>query len=290
MLPDDVHETLADRVNGTIQEHEPVGGGCIASAGRLVTSEGPYFLKWAEEDAGQTFEAEAAGLRALREAGSALVVPEVLAAQDADGEPGFLLTEWIETGQQPRDFWQEFGEELAALHRPEEERPYGFEQDNFIGELPQRNDDHERWPVFFRKERLLPQAEIARERGYWNADWDDALDKVLARLDELLPEEPPASTLHGDLWSGNFMMAANGEPALFDPATYYGHRETDLAMTELFGGFRKSFYEAYRAAWSLEPGYEDRRAVYNLYHLINHLNHFGRSYAGRVERTLQRFA
>ncbi len=278
-------------ITGTVRRAEPVGGGCIANATRLDASGGTFFLKWADGEAGRTFEAEAAGLRALRAAGSLLVVPEVAEAEDAAGsEPGFLLTDWVEAGQPDGPFWTGFGEALAALHRhTEQEGRYGFERANFIGRLPQTNDWRAGWPDFFRSQRLAPQIERARSSGRWRSGWDALADRLLVRLGDLLPADPSASILHGDLWSGNFIAAATGRAALIDPAAYFGHREADLAMTELFGGFDGRFYDAYRAAWPLEPGYAERREVYNLYHLVNHLNHFGAGYAGGVERVLRRF-
>jgi fructosamine-3-kinase len=276
---------------GAVRRAAPVGGGCIANATRLDAEQGRFFLKWSGGEAGRTFEAEAAGLRALRAADSPLRVPDVLAAETADpSRPGFLLMEWVESGSPGDGFWTDFGRALARLHRhTSADGRYGFERANFIGRLPQRNDWRERWPDFFRSQRLAPQFERARTSGRWNAAWDDPADRLLARLDDLLPADPPASVLHGDLWSGNFLAASDGRAALIDPATYFGHRETDLALAELFGGFDGRFFEAYRAAWPPEPGYPTRREVYNLYHLVNHLNHFGEGYAGGVERTLRRF-
>lgn len=288
-FPAAVAEALRPHV-GEVGRAEPVGGGCIANATRIEVGGARYFLKWSGGEAGATFEAEAAGLRAIREGSSSLLIPDVLTARNADGEPGFLLMEWVEPGVQTGGFWGRFGEGLVGLHRcTSGDGRYGFASDNFIGRLPQRNDWQATWPDFFRSQRLEPQIALARERGRWQRSWDALAERLLDRLSALLPEAPPASVLHGDLWSGNFLASEDGRAALIDPAAYYGHREADLAMTELFGGFEARFYDAYRAAWPLESGYEDRREVYNLYHLINHLNHFGTGYAGGVERTLRRF-
>ncbi len=302
-LPAAVADAIRPHV-GAVRSAEPVGGGCIVHATRVEAGGATYFLKWSEDEAGRTFEAEAAGLRALRdaarnEAGSPLLVPEVLAAENAVHlRPGFLLMAWIEPGRKDAGFWQRFGEGLAALHRHTAPNGrYGFGRDNFIGRLRQPNAWHDRWPDFFGSRRLEPQIEMAREQARWNAAWSRPADRLLGRLGDLLPAAPPASVLHGDLWSGNVLAASEPVPApagsraaLIDPAVYVGHRETDLALTELFGGFGRPFYDAYRTAWPLEPGYEERRAVYNLYHLLNHLNHFGAGYAAGVERTLRRFS
>lgn len=289
-LPEPIAERVRDVV-GEVRRAEAVGGGCIANATRVEAGAGTFFLKWADGEAGRTFEAEAAGLRALRSADAPLVVPEVLAVEDAAGErPGFLLMDWVEAGRPSAPFWTGFGEGLAALHRHAEPAGrYGFGQSNFIGRLPQPNDWRADWPAFFRSQRLAPQIAMARGSGRWRSGWDAPANVLLARLDDLLPADPPASVLHGDLWSGNFLPTSIGRAALIDPAAYFGHREADLALTELFGGFDGRFYDAYRAAWPLAPGYAERREVYNLYHLLNHLNHFGAGYAGGVERVLRRF-
>lgn len=290
MLPDRLTEVIAPHLEGTIQEQSAVSGGCISNACRVQTTARSYFVKWSEGRAARTFEPEAEGLEALDAAGSPLAVPSAIAAQGAtERHPGFLITEWMETGSQSPDFWEHFGRGLAALHRHVANQ-YGFERDNYIGELPQSNTQHDAWPSFVREERLAPQVRRAREQGRWQTSWDEGLEALYRKLPEIVPAKPPASILHGDLWKGNFMVTNQGTAALIDPAAYYGHREADLAMTELFGGFRPSFYEAYRSEWSLEPGYDIRKEVYNLYHLINHLNHFGAGYASSVRSTLQRFA
>lgn len=289
MLPEALSQALRPHLGAAIRKHASVGGGCIANASRLETDEGTYFLKWGRGEVAQTLPAEAAGLRALRGARSPLFVPDVRAVQaETEEAPGFLLMAWIEEGTRGTDFWEAFGQGLAALHRHTAER-YGFDVDNFIGRLPQQNAWEPSWAAFFRAYRLEPQAAMARERGRWSSDWNAPFEALLDQLGALLPEQPPASVLHGDLWSGNFLVEVSGRAALIDPAAYYGHREADLAMTELFGGFSAPFCAAYREAWPLEPGYERRREVYNLYHLINHLNHFGQSYAGSVARILKRF-
>lgn len=290
MLPQALEQALKTVLGRPIRRVVPVGGGCIAQACRVETDQGEYFLKWGSFEVARTFPAEAVGLRALRRAESSLLIPEVVAWGEAgSNRPGFLLMEWIEPGQPGSRFWEYFGEALAQLHQYWGPR-YGFEQDNFIGRMPQENTWEEDWPTFFWQHRLQPQVRWARQRRRWERSWDRWLERLEARLSELLPANPPASILHGDLWSGNFMVTVDGRAALIDPAVYYGDRETDLAMTELFGGFDARFYAAYRAAWPLAPGYEERRALYNLYHLINHLNLFGSGYAAAVAQTLRRFA
>jgi fructosamine-3-kinase len=286
MIPDSLRETLEDRLDVTIDSVAAVGGGCIANACRVETDGAPFFLKYGDAEVARTFPGEAAGLEALDAADSPLTVPSVVeTAAPTDDRPGFLVMGWINSGREGRRFWERFGEGLAELHRHAAEE-YGFDRDNYIGQSPQPNEWMDEWPAFFRSQRLEPQVQMARERGRWQSSWNRPLEALYRRLPEILPEAPEPSVLHGDLWKGNFMVTAVGEPAIIDPATYYGHREADLAMTELFGGFQDRFYDAYRSAWALEPGYETRRDIYNLYHLINHLNLFGAGYAGSVERTL----
>ena len=292
MIPAGVAEALRPHT-GAVRRATPVGGGCIAHAARVEAERGRFFLKWAEEEAGKTFAAEAEGLRLLGDvAGPDLVVPAVLAAQVAAVAPGFLLLDWIDTGRPERSDWARFGAALAALHRAGAPSgyggPYGLGDDNWIGSKPQRNGWCASWPTFFGEQRLRAQAETVQQRGAWNARWDRPLDRLIARLPDLLPAAPPPSVLHGDLWGGNALATADGRFALVDPAVYVGHREADLATTELFGGFDAAFYDGYRAAWPLDPGYAERRAVYNLFHLINHLTH-GPGYTASVDRVLRPF-
>ncbi len=289
-LPESLRTELESRLDAPIDQVVAVSGGCIANASRLETDDTAYFLKWGPDEVSRTFPGEAAGLEALAAADSDLEVPSIVEVETPDDDrPGFLVMGWINTGRQGRRFWETFGRGLAQIHRHTAEA-YGFEQDNFIGRLPQSNAWMESWPAFVREHRLEPQVEMARERGRWQSEWNRPLEALYRRLDDLLPASPPASVLHGDLWKGNFMVTAIGTPALIDPATYYGHREADLAMTELFGGYEAPFYDAYREAWPLESGYETRREIYNLYHLVNHLNHFGAGYANSVASTLRTFA
>jgi len=290
MLPDPLRDTIEDRLGASIAQCTSVSGGCIANASRLETDDAPYFLKWGDANVARTFPGEAAGLEAMADADTSLAIPEVVEHDTPDGDrPGFLVMDWINAGRKGRRFWQSFGAGLAEMHRHTGEE-YGFSMDNYIGQLPQSNTWMTSWPAFFREERLAPQVEMAREKGRWRSDWDRPLDALYRHLENLLPAHPPPSVVHGDLWKGNFMVNAVGTAVLIDPATYYGHREVDLAMSELFGGYDEAFYAAYREAWPLESGYEERREIYNLYHLINHLNHFGAGYANGVASTLQRFA
>jgi fructosamine-3-kinase len=235
----------------------------------------PCFRKANEARFADAFAAEAQGLAALRAAG--VRAPEPLAFGVQAGE-AYLLVEYLELRKDGD--WQALGRMLAAQHRRHGTR-FGWARDNFIGATPQQNGWLADWPTFFTERRLAPQLRLALENGF-------RLEP--GNVVELLAQHrPQPSLLHGDLWSGNAGFLADGSPVLFDPAVYYGDREADLAMTELFGGFPKAFYAAYEAAYPLEPGYALRKHLYNLYHLLNHLLHFGEGYAAGVERTLGRY-
>jgi protein-ribulosamine 3-kinase len=286
-LPSTLRDTL-EPILGDIVCERLLGGGCIANATRIDTTAGAFFLKWSGGTAGQTFEAEAAGLDALRKATDWIRIPDVISVSGPNGDvSGYLVLEFIEEGSPGPDFWRLFGEGLAAMHGVEGDA-YGFAQDNFIGRLPQKNAWMEAWPEFFRDMRLLPQVEMARANDSWKSRWDKPMNRLLAALPDILPQSPTRSTLHGDLWSGNYLIDSEGRAVLIDPAAYYGDRETDLAMMQLFGGFDRQLFTAYEAAWPLSDGHEYRQEIYRLYHLINHLNHFGGSYAGSVEGALRR--
>jgi fructosamine-3-kinase len=205
----------------------------------------------------------------------------------SEPDAAFLALEWIETrlSSDPARFDRNFGEGLAALHQsvPLEDIGFGLSQPNYIGLLPQRNDPLPDWSAFYRERRLLPQIEMARERGHLPERRERMLMQVVERLETLLDglDSRPA-LLHGDLWSGNFLTAGD-EPVLLDPAVYYGEREMEIAYMELFGGFPPGVPAAYQAAYPLEPGYARRRPLHQLYPLLNHLNHFGETYGPEVD-------
>ncbi|HSU15554.1 fructosamine kinase family protein [Longimicrobium sp.] len=283
-LPDAVRASVARQV-GAIRSVTPVGGGCISEAYRLETADGPVFLKHHPEAPAGMFAAEADGLRALRAAaGDALRIPAVLAIGDA-----WIALEWLEPGPRGRGFGERLGRGLAALHRARSPGGWGWEAPNWIGSLPQENAPAASWSGFWRDRRLVPQfrqaADAGRDTGP-RREWDRLFDRLPALLAEA--EEDGPSLLHGDLWGGNVLSAA-GDPALIDPAVYRGHREADLAMTELFGGFDAAFHAAYEEAWPLRPGYrEARRGIYQLYYLLVHVTLFGGGYAGQALSTLRR--
>jgi len=273
-----------------------VRGGDINRCALITLSTGGrLFLKENPDAPPGMFAAEAAGLEALRSA-EACRVPDTIAVGSAatrDGavDSSYLLLEYIEQGGETPQFWERFGTELAQLHRwrSPDFIHFGFPEDNFIGLTPQPNGSSEQWIPFFRDERLGYQVQLAESRGLLSGEMHNALGRVMDRLDSLLIEPETPSLLHGDLWSGNFLAAVSGEPVLIDPAVSCGHREADLAMTQLFGGFDPRFYEAYAEALPLEPGYAERKPIYNLYHLLNHLNLFGRTYEESIRQVLRKY-
>ena len=282
------------RGSGTdIASSEPVGGGCINPSARIELADGDaFFLKW-NADRPDLFEPEAAGLRALARTdpdseGEGIRVPEVVGVGRGEEGPGWLLLEYIPQGSPGPEYGRRLGRGLAALHRRRDEG-WGWERDNFIGSLPQSNESRPTWSEFWAEERLRPQLRRAREQGHLRES-GDAWEELFRRMDGLVgpAEEDGPSLLHGDLWSGNVYPGPSGEPVLIDPAVYRGHREVDLAMTELFGGFPGDFYRAYREVRPTASGYEERRrALYQLYYLLVHVNLFGSGYVGRTMRALR---
>ncbi|MFW5828531.1 MAG: fructosamine kinase family protein [Alkalispirochaeta sp.] len=284
-----VGQVVGDGV--AIRSERSVGGGMINDARQLLLTNGAsLFLKVNSRTHSDLFMEEARGLLALREAEGPRV-PAPLGLFEAEDHQ-YLLMEWIPTGRPTGDFWTRFGRALARLHRSNRETRCGFSQDNHIGTTKQPNGWLVSWHEFFGERRLLFQIELAREQGRADAAMEQGVRRIITKLPDLIPtvDEGGASVLHGDLWGGNYMVSDANEPVLIDPAVYYGHREADLAMTQLFGGFSPAFYEAYEAEWPLVPGYEQRRDIYNLYHLLNHLNLFGGSYAGSCRAIIRRFS
>lgn len=255
-----------------------LAGGDINDAFAIELADGrSIFVKSHANAPEGFFEAEARGLGWLAEAGC-LATPKVLACSS---HPAFLALELMQGGRRVSDFDDRLGRGLAALHRfgaPS----FGLDHDNFIGRLPQSNRAHDDWPTFYGQERLLPQIEMAARRGLLAGSLRRRLDALLDRLEELCgPSEPP-SRLHGDLWGGNLHRTADGLPALIDPAVYGGHREVDLAMMRLFGGFSSRVFSAYAEAWPLAKGAEERVPLYQLYPVLVHVNLFGGGYVSQV--------
>lgn len=265
---------------------QPVSGGDISDAYRLSGVSGDFFFKVNRRpDAERMFGVEAKSLQLLGRSG-VIRTPTVVWTGALEEGAGLLL-EFMESKRpNPADLFN-FGQALARMHQ-QSGSEFGWHQDNFIGPLDQSNRAHPDWPAFYGRERLLPQIKMARQGGLLSAREVPQEDHLLEILKKHLPEISPG-LVHGDLWSGNYLIAADGRACLIDPAVYYGHGEVDLAMSRLFGGFGPEFYRGYHEICPPEPGYEDRQDIYQLYYLLVHLNLFGRSYHGAVSRILQRY-
>jgi protein-ribulosamine 3-kinase len=273
----------------TIRRAAAVAGGCISPTARIETDSGDtFFLKYGASGlpAG-LLDAEAAGLRALARA-DAVRVPQVVGV-GGEGSSVWLLMEWLEPGPARGRTWTELGRGLAALHQHRAAR-FGAETANFIGSLPQQNTPHDDWAAFWRTRRLEPQLRTAVQAGLLDGRDRARFARLFDHLeDSLAPaRDDGPSLLHGDLWNGNVHPMDDGSAALIDPSAYHGHREVDLAMADLFGGFPPAFRSAYEEVWPLAPGYAPRRrAIYQLYYLLVHVNLFGRSYVGRTRGVLE---
>lgn len=264
-----------------IRRSRDVGGGCINRAFAIDDSERCYFVKVNDTPAcAGMLRAEADGLRELA-ASNSVRVPEPLCDGSFNGH-SYLVMEYLELGGNDSNASERLGEQLARMHHHYADR-HGWSTDNTIGLTPQINTPQKHWADFFCQQRLAYQFELAHNNGYHGHLLDNGM-RLLEVVSALLEHYPKPSLLHGDLWSGNYGICRDGQPALFDPAVYYGDRETDIAMTELFGGFPARFYHAYWHHYPQTPGYAARKTLYNLYHILNHLNLFGGSYYSQAER------
>lgn len=259
----------------------PVGGGSVNHAYALVDGNRAYFVKLNEAVRVAMFEAEALGLRQIAET-QTIRVPQPIGWGTEQGS-AYLVLEWLDLGYGTHRSWQDMGTQLAAMHRFTSDKGFGWQQNNTIGFIPQHNPWTPSWVEFFTEHRLRYQLQRATQQGghFPNAE------RLLAHIPELLAGHLPSPALvHGDLWSGNAAVTQLEEPVILDPAAYFGDREVDLAMTELFGTFPSDFYRAYHHAFPLEPGYDRRKVLYNLYHILNHFNQFGGSYEQQANRMI----
>jgi fructosamine-3-kinase len=294
-----------------LRDQENVSGGMISRTARVTSERGEYLLKWGGQGLARFFEVEARGLELLA-AAQAVRVPAVLAWRDLPSDEretmndeslartsssfiadrsSFILLEWLPTPPHAdrQAAFERLGRQLAALHRVTAPA-FGLDHDNYLGIIPQPNGWMASWAAFYRERRLRAQGELARRNGYLPKQRQHRLEQLLDRLDTWLGgHTPPPALLHGDLWAGNVLVGPGGTPALIDPAVAYGDRELELAYTALFGGFPAAFYRAYQEAWPLPDGWQERRGLYDLYHLLNHLNHFGERYSMHVDQVLRRY-
>lgn len=278
-----IENLLSKKLNKQVKvlDSKPLSGGCINRAERMKTSSGDFCIKFnSKKQYPGMFEAEGKGLELLASAG-AITVPGVVGV-GSSGDLSFLVLEFISSGVIARGFWEDFGRSMAALHLVRATK-FGLDHGNYIGSLSQSNAQSGLWPNFFIQQRLEPQVQMANIPTATK----NMFEQLYSRMDSLFPDEPPA-LLHGDLWSGNYMVGPDGKPVIIDPAVYYGNREMDLGMTRLFGGFDSAFYAAYNEEYPLEPGWEDRLDICNLYPLMVHVNLFGGGYLAQVQSILSR--
>lgn len=288
MLPLNLKASLESHLGTAIVHSQPCYGGDINQAEQINTQTERYFVKWNPQSPPKMFEAEARGLEILN-AVNTLRVPQVIVYQgETPDTPAFLLLEWLDSGRSNAHTQIQLGAGLAQLHQMQAEH-YGLDHANYIGSLPQSNQQTQSWLEFYGEQRIRTQMEIAQTKQRLSATLEKNLNNLIARLPELLPENPIISLLHGDLWAGNVMTLADGQPAIIDPAVYYGHREVEMSFTELFGGFRSVFYESYQAQYPLDKSYGKRKTIYQLYPLMTHMNLFGGGYTARVEAIAKQY-
>ena len=265
-----------------IEKSHPVSGGCI-NQGYAVSGNGLiYFVKINQANQEAMFAAEALGLKQIH-ATKTIRVPEPICWGIAE-KSSYLVLEWLEFGGGDSQSWEKMGRNLAHLHQVSLSDRFGWHCNNTIGSTPQINTISNNWADFFAHQRIGYQLRLAKERG---GNFPDE-DQVIPAISEMLSQhQPHPSLVHGDLWSGNAAITVDGEPVILDPATYWGDREVDLAMTELFGGFPAAFYRGYNDVFPLDAGYQKRKTLYNLYHILNHFNLFSGGYASQANRMLQ---
>jgi fructosamine-3-kinase len=266
-----------------VNQTRSVGGGCINQGYAISSNTDTYFVKLNSPSQVAMFEAEALGLQQML-ATNTIRVPQPICWGIAENSC-YLVLEWIDLGRGNELTWEETGRQLAKMHKTQQlsrQGAFGWNINNTIGSTPQINDWTADWAEFFGKHRLEYQFKLANRRnGHFPQQ-----QALLTTVPELLAHQPQPSLVHGDLWGGNAACTTTGEPIIFDPATYIGDREVDIAMTELFGGFPATFYQGYNAVFPLEQGYEKRKTLYNLYHILNHYNLFGGSYSAQANRMI----
>lgn len=278
-----VSENIDNNLSGI--DIKILGGGCINQAFQIINGSQKYFIKINRSFGKELFEAEAKGLKVLKQSGS-VQIPSVINFGETS-DCSFLLLEYIDSSRFNKNYWKDLGISLARLHKTTNNY-FGLDHDNFIGSLPQINHPDTNWINFFIQQRIERQLKIGVSSGRLSSDIVKHFQLLYEKLPELLPVESPA-LLHGDLWSGNIMSDSQGRPVLIDPAVYFGNREAELAFTTLFGGFDDDFYKAYQEEFPLLAGFEDRFEIYNLYPLLVHVNLFGGGYINSVSSILRRY-
>ena len=289
-MKDEINKLLEPLLGATVKSTYSTGGGSINQTQVLELTNGErVFMKHNSNPPTDFFLAEVKGLRLLAQADNGPRIPKAIALQSGS-RPTFLIMEYLENSSESKNFSDRLARALAELHRISQDH-FGLDHDNFIGSTPQKNDLEKDGIVFFRDQRIEFQRQLARKAGLLPAAIDKKIDSLCENLNRYMDTtgEKPA-LMHGDLWSGNYFPDSKGNPCIFDPAVYYGLREADIAMTELFGRLPQRFYDAYHEAFPMNPGYPERKDLYNLYHLLNHLNLFGGSYLSSVQQAVNRYA
>lgn len=292
MIPDyimqSINQWLHEKSGKTVSitDTKILSGGCINDCYALYTPTDTFFIKYnLASRFPDMFSSESKGLMLLK--GSKQIdVPEVLYTGKT-GKYSYLLLEYIHDGQIVNGFWENFGRQLARLHRVSQ-TSFGLDHDNYIGSIPQKNEFYPQWDEFLILNRLQPLVSQAFDEGLLNSADISGFDRLYNRIQNILPSEN-ASLLHGDLWNGNFMVNVKGQPTLIDPAVYFGHREMDIAMTKLFGGFTNDFYLYYNDEYPLEKDWEKRIEFNQLYPLLVHALLFGLSYSSQIRHIIRKY-
>ena len=275
---------IADRISQAsgkpfqMQELRPVGGGCINDSYVIGDRTCRYFVKLNQPNLVEMFRAEAAGLEELDRT-KTILVPQVVCSGVISSHSYLVLT-YLDLGNSSRADWRQLGQQLAALHQAITPPQFGWHRSNNIGSNSQINNWSADWAQFFSEQRLGYQFQLAGLSKFPQGQ------QLLAAIPKLLNHQPAVSLVHGDLWGGNADFTTTGQPVIFDPATHYADREVDLAMTELFGGFPAAFYQGYEEVYPLAAGYQQRKVIYNLYHILNHYNIFGGSYLSQANSSI----
>ncbi|MGB2926108.1 MAG: fructosamine kinase family protein [Limnothrix sp.] len=267
-----------------IETQISVSGGCINDGYKISGSACHYFVKLNRPNQLAMFAAEALGLEQMR-ATETICVPKPICWGETQSN-SYIVLEWLSLGSGNGAAWRAMGRQLAAMHRAGGSLQFGWDRNNTIGSTPQINSWTDNWADFWAETRIGYQLRLAKRNGGQFPDLKQVIERVRALLQD---HEPQPALVHGDLWSGNAAIATDSTPVIFDPAAYYGDREVDIAMTELFGGFAPSFYQGYNDVWPLDLSYSDRRDLYNLYQILNHFNLFGGGYGSQANRIIERF-
>lgn len=277
---------LSQKLQNPVLEIKSVGGGCINQTYKITTADKYFFCKLnSASKFPHLFEKEKNGLELIQKY-NVIKTPGII-DYSIIGNEQILTLEWIEEGNRNDEFWKTFGQQLAALHQISTEE-FGLKEDNYMGSVPQINRQEKNWVLFFRANRLEPLVKLCVNKNLLQPKHQEQFEILYQRLPQIFDNEKPA-LIHGDLWSGNYMCDKKGMPVLIDPAVYFGHRSVDLAMTTLFGGFHKSFYQAYHHYFPLPENYREQWNACNLYPLLIHLYLFGKSYLSKIEQTLDQF-